>query len=373
MALTRRTHRALGCGAALALLTALAVVTVALPWWALRTFGPPAAHWSMPQVWRLSAQLAWYAPSLTRAAAPDGPTVVFEVQPGEPVDAILARLQAAGLVRNPAALRVYLLYTGGDRGLQAGRFPLHAGMTPVEIAAALQVPPPTEAKLGVLPGWRREEIAAALADAGLTISPADFLQATARAQPYPVPFPVPPEASLEGFLYPGVYTFERDADATAVAERLVDAFAAHWDPAWEPALAARGLTPYQGLILASIVQREAVVAEEMPLIAAVFLNRLAAGMPLAADPTVQYALGWTGTTWWKVPLTAEDLRVPSPYNTYLQPGLPPGPIGNPEARALQAVAQPAAVDYLYFRAACDGSGRHVFARTYEEHLQNACP
>jgi len=367
--------RAWGCGLFLfGLLAAAFVFTVLLPAWALRTFGPPAPHWSMPQVWRLSAQLAWYAPALTRAAAPDGPAVAFEVQPGEPVDAILARLQAAGLVRNPAALRVYLLYTGGDRGLQTGQFPLSPSMTPIEIAAALQVPRPTEAKLGVLPGWRREEIAAALASAGLTaLSPADFLRATDRALPYPVPFPVPEDASLEGFLYPGVYIFPRDAGAEEVAEGLVAGFTAHWNPAWARAWAAHGLTPYQGLILASIVQREAVVPDEMPRIAAVFLNRLAAGMPLAADPTVQYARGWTGTTWWKTPLTAEDLRLPSPYNTYLHPGLPPGPICNPEARALQAVAEPAGVDDLYFRAACDGSGRHLFARTYQEHLQNACP
>jgi len=374
VAVTRPVRRALGCALGLGLLSAWVVATVVVPFWAVTTFGPPAAHWSMPQVWRLSLQLAWYAPSLTRAADPNGATMVFEVQPGEPVDSVLARLHAAGLVRNPAALRAYLLYTGGDRGLQAGKFPLSPAMTPVELAAALQIPPATEAKLGVLPGWRREEIAAALADAGLTaLSPADFLQATDRALPYEVPIPVPPEASLEGFLYPGVYTLPRDASAAMVAERLVAGFRAHWNPAWAQAWAAHGLTPYEGLILASIVQREAVVPEEMPLIAAVFLNRLAAGMPLAADPTVQYALGWTGTTWWKAPLTAEDLRVPSPYNTYLQPGLPPGPICNPEVRALQAVAEPAAVDYLYFRAACDGSGRHRFARTYEEHLRNACP
>ncbi len=371
---TRRAPFAWGCLLASLALLALAVFTVALPAWALRTFGPPAPRWSMPQVWRLSAQLAWYAATLTRPADPAGPTVSFTVSPGEPVDRILERLHAAGLVRSPAALRVYLLYRGADTGLQVGTFPLSPAMTPIEIAAALQTPRPTEAKLGVLPGWRREEVAAALAPAGLeAISPEDFLQATARAQDYPLPFAVPADATLEGFLYPGVYRLPRTASARDVARRLVDAFAAHWDPAWEPALAARGLTPYQGLIVASIVQREAVFADEMPRIAAVFLNRLAAGMPLAADPTVQYALGWNGQTWWKVPLTAADLAVASPYNTYRQPGLPPGPICSPGRAALDAVAHPAPVADLYFRAACDGSGRHVFARTYEEHLRNACP
>ncbi len=366
--------RGIGCLLLGALLLALAGFTVALPWWAMRTFGPPAPHWSMPQVWRLSAQLAWYAPSLRQPTGASTATQPFAVQPGESVAAVLRRLHQQGLVRNPAALRVYLLYSGADRRLQTGVFPLSPAMTPVEIAAALQAPRPTEAKLGVLPGWRREEIAAALGPAGLGhLTAEDFLQVTANAAGFPLPFEAPPHATLEGFLYPGVYTFPRDASARQVAQTLVESFAAHWLPEWEAALAARGLTPYQGLILASIVQREAVIADEMPRIAAVFLNRLAAGMPLAADPTVQYALGFQNGTWWKAPLTAADLQVPSPYNTYRQPGLPPGPIGNPEAAALQAVAYPAAVDDLYFRAACDGSGRHVFARTYEEHLLNACP
>ncbi len=366
--------RLAGCGLFLGVLAGLFLGTVLVPWWVGQTFGPPAAHWSIWQVWRLSAELAWYAPSLTRPAAAEGATVIFEVQPQEPVPRILQRLADQGLVQNPEALRVYLLYTGGDRALQAGRFPLRADMRPIDIAAALQRPPEREAKLGVLPGWRREEVAAALLPAGLeAIPPAAFLQATTRAQGYPVPFAVPPEATLEGFLYPGVYTFPRAADAHQVAERLVQAFAEHWQPDWEAALADHHLTPYQGLILASIVQREAVVSDEMPVIAAVFLNRLAAGMPLAADPTVQYALGTADRGWWKVPLTQDDLAVVSPYNTYRQAGLPPGPICSPEAAALRAVAYPAAVDYLYFRAACDGSGRHVFARTYEEHRRNACP
>jgi UPF0755 protein len=111
----------------------------------------------------------------------------------------------------------------------------------------------------------------------------------------------------------------------------------------------------------------------MDTIASVFYNRMAAGMKLDSDPTVQYALGFNDrkNTWWTNPLTSTD--VDSPYNTYLYPGLPPGPIDNPGLEALQAVANPQSTPYYYFRAACDGSGRHNFARTYQEHLKNACP
>jgi UPF0755 protein len=142
-----------------------------------------------------------------------------------------------------------------------------------------------------------------------------------------------------------------------------------------PGMTKQGLSVFEGVTIASIVEREAVLPGEMPTIASVFLNRLRAGMPLQADPTVQYALGYHDVqkTWWTNPLSAQDLQIDSPYNTYLVNGLPPGPIANPGLLALQAVAQPGETEYLYFRAACDGSGRHNFARTYAEHQENACP
>ena len=114
------------------------------------------------------------------------------------------------------------------------------------------------------------------------------------------------------------------------------------------------------------------LVEEKPLMAAVFLNRLAAGMPLQADPTVQYALGFVDGTWWKAPLSAADLQVNSPYNTYLVPTLPPGPISNPSLASLLAVANPADVDYLFFVLDCAAAtpGAHAFSVTYEEHLAN---
>jgi UPF0755 protein len=107
----------------------------------------------------------------------------------------------------------------------------------------------------------------------------------------------------------------------------------------------------------------------------VFHNRLAAGMRLEADPTVQYAVGYdaASASWWKSPLTSADLAIDSPYNTYLYGGLPPGPIAAPGSAALQAVAFPSASNFYFFQAACDGSGVHVFATTYEEHLANNCP
>jgi UPF0755 protein len=127
--------------------------------------------------------------------------------------------------------------------------------------------------------------------------------------------------------------------------------------------------------VASIVEREAAVADERPMIASVYLNRLAIGMKLEADPTVQYAMGYQYDTgeWWNLNLTQDDYyAVDSPYNLYLYEGLPPGPIANPGLSSIQAVITPAESPYFYFRAACDGSGRHVFSETFEEHVGNAC-
>ena len=124
-----------------------------------------------------------------------------------------------------------------------------------------------------------------------------------------------------------------------------------------------------------MVAREAVHEEEQPLIASVYLNRVKIGMKLDADPTVQYAIGYNllQQRWWTNLLSLLDLQVNSVYNTYRYDGLPPSPIANPSLGALRAVAVPAETNYLFFRAKCDSSGYHVFAETFDEHLQNACP
>ena len=135
--------------------------------------------------------------------------------------------------------------------------------------------------------------------------------------------------------------------------------------------AADQMTFYEIVTLASIVEREAVVPEERPIIASVFLNRLKKKMPLQADSTAQYVIGYQPATrqWWKSPVTIDELTgAASPYNTYLHPGLPPGPICNPSLATIMAALQPAQTDYLYFFA--KGDGTHAFAKTYEEHQQN---
>jgi UPF0755 protein len=175
-----------------------------------------------------------------------------------------------------------------------------------------------------------------------------------------------PAPSAEGFLAPETYTIAAHSSARDVVTALLDQFKAQWDPAWDSALAARHLTRLQAVTLASIVEGEARVDEERPIIAAVYLNRMRIRMPLQADPTVQYAIQLqTGAR--KPRLIFADYRLKSSYNTYLVPGLPPGPVGNPGRKSIEAVVSPASVPYLYFVAT--GDGRHTFSRTYGEHLR----
>ena len=181
--------------------------------------------------------------------------------------------------------------------------------------------------------------------------------------------------SLEGYLLPGEYPVLRGARLDELLPQLLDHFFEAVSGDLSQAYSAVGLSLEQAVILASLVEREAVLDEEMPLIASVFLNRLATGMRMDSDPTVQYALGYEALSdsWWKVPLAGSDLAIDSPFNTHIYSGLPPAPICNPSLQALQAVAYPEVTGYYFFRAACDGSGRHHFSATYEEHLNNACP
>jgi UPF0755 protein len=218
-----------------------------------------------------------------------------------------------------------------------------------------------------------EEIAGSLTTSGLNFSAEEFLTAARTAHPdYDF---LGNATTTEGFLFPDSYIVPRGVDAATFVNGLLRNFALHLTPDMTNEFKRNGLSIYQAVTLASIVEREAVHDEEKPLIASVYLNRFKINMKLDADPTVQYALGFSplNQIWWTSPLNLVDLQVNSPYNTYVNAGLPPTPISNPSLNAIRAVAFPAATKYLYFRAKCDGSGYHDFSETFDEHLKNGCP
>jgi UPF0755 protein len=280
-------------------------------------FGPPSPGLDPLQQLRLSAQLLLQIDLISEPVDKFGDPVPFEIPLGESPPLIASRLEAAGLIPDGQILITYLKYAGLDTTLQAGEYTLSPASSPRELAHILQDATPSEVTLSVLPGWRLEEIAATLPTSGLEISPEEFMLAV-QTPPLDSLIPVDDSQgnSLEGFLYPGSYRVARQTNADELIQILLERFNTQLTPEINDGFERQGLTVFEAVILASIVEREAIVSEEMPMIASVFLNRQAIGMSLEADSTVQYARGYNHdqNTWWTNPLSLGDLQFDSPYN-----------------------------------------------------------
>jgi UPF0755 protein len=306
-------------------------------------------------------------------ASNDSTATVFSVNPGETAATIAPRLQREGLVSDGQLFLYVVRYRGVDAQLEAGEYELRPSMTMDEIIDTLQHGKLQDVSITIPEGRRAEEVAALLEEQGLVDG--EVLLTLVRSGSDGYDFlsdrPADAPASLEGFLFPETYRIPMDYDAGQILDLLLGTFGERFTPAMVQTAADRGMTIHEVVTLASIVEREAVIAEERPIIASVYLNRLEQGMYLQSDPTAQYALGYQEDSgqWWKIPMSLEeDMQVDSPYNTYLYPGLPPGPICSPGLASIQAVLEPADTTYLFFFSKFDGS--HAFAETYEEHLRN---
>lgn len=378
--MSRSNRATASCGLFLGIVVCLLVLivlsaVVLIPRAVESDLGPPSPRLGFLQRILVTWQLFVWREELYTPVNPNGTPQVFKVRMGETANSVAARLHEDGIVVSAQTFRLYLVYSGLDTTIQAGEYQLSPAQTMVEVAATLQDATPLEVEFNILAGWRAEEIAAALPTSGLQVAPQGFLQVVRSPRAGVAPPGLAVSGSLEGYLLPGSYQLPRSARADDIVKLFVERFDEEIGSELRDQYQARGLSLQQAVTLASIVQREAVVEDEQPMIASVFYNRIAAGMRLESDPTVQYALGYREemNTWWTNPLTANDMQVDSPYNTYRYPGLPPGPICNPGVSALRAVAYPAESPYFFFRAACDRSGRHNFATSFEEHLRNACP
>jgi UPF0755 protein len=339
-------------------------------------FGKASPNLDPFERFSLSISLISNVDNLQNPANPGGKDISFSVDSGESAQTIIQKLSDAGLITKPDVFRDYLIYSGIDTRLQTGTYKLNLTMTPIEIANTIQSTSASVIPFQVFAGWRLEEIAAALPTSGLRISPETFIDlASKRPEEFSFIEEFPIGATGEGFLFPTTYSVSRDTTGDELLTTLLNQFDIQVTEEIRSGFSDQGLTLYEAVTLASIVERESVLDEEQPMIASVFINRFFQGIKLEADPTVQYALGYSDAwgSWWKNPLSLDDLQVDSPYNTYLYEALPPTPISNPGLSALESVAFPIETNFLYFRAACDGSGRHVFARTFEEHQINACP
>lgn len=321
----------------------------------------------------LSLYLQSQSEIISTPISDDPSPVPFTVEVGENAVTVAEKLAEQQFITDPDIFRLFLRYNQMDASLEAGDYELRRNMNMREIAQALQKANFEEVVITLPEGLRAEQIAELLTQQNI-MDGAIFL-ATVRqgvGVEHPLLADRPAGASYEGYLFPDTYRLPVKATPQDLITRMLENMASKIPPDALNLAAAQGYTFYEIIIVASIVEREAVVPEERPTIASVYLNRLAAGMYLQADPTVQYAMGYQTDSgqWWKTPVTLEEYSlVNSPYNTYLNAGLPPGPIANPGASSINATLQPAETNFLFFMG-CGGEGAHLFAVDFATHEAN---
>ncbi len=274
---------------------------------------------------------------INRPQASGAPKEIVIAQ-GSGFSDVSRELHEKGVISSPTLFSAYLLMTGKYRSLQSGVYQFSSSQPPREIARDIVSGRTSASRVTIIEGWSTQDIAEALEEKEI-VTKKDFLAAA---------------KGKEGYLFPDTYHFAHDVTASEVVTRLEETFAKR----------TKELAPTrEQVIIASIVEREAKLDEDRAKIAGVYFNRLRLGMRLEADPTVQYAKGsWD-------PITVADYRsVISPYNTYLNAGLPPGPIANPGLSSLEAAVHPAETDAVYFFHLKDGTT--IYSKTLEEHNQN---
>ncbi len=292
------------------------------------------------------------------------PESIVMIEPGSSVAHIGYQLWQAHVIPLPIVFRLYVrMNHGADHALKAGEYVFADGMSPRAVYQKMVRGEFRTFEIRLIEGWNMRQMAEYLAKQPFVTTPSfadDFLIACrdpARLKALGVAAP-----SLEGFLFPDTYHITRPHNAGEIVDRLVSAFRHQYDAEIQARAAALGWNMLQVTTLASIIEKETGAAAERALVSAVFHNRLQKGMKLETDPTVVYGLtNYSGV------IHKSDLENPHPYNTYVHPGLPPGPIANPGRACLVAAVNPANVPYLFFVS--KNNGTHVFSETYADHAK----
>lgn len=298
--------------------------------------------------------LATRGPSLPRGTA-----VEVRIPAGSSVRGIATRLDSAGLIDHPRLFSLYVRLRGADGDLKAGRYRFVAGMGYGDFVEQLRAGEVVTFPLTIPEGLTLREVAPRIA--AFTGDSAEAVLAVLEDSAWVAGMDLP-GPTLEGYLFPDTYRFSEDVGVREIAETMVSAYRDFWGPEARARADSLGLTEREVVTLASIVEEEARVDSERRVIAGVYLNRIRRGMLLQADPTVQYALGAPRE---RLLYRDIDSVADDPYNTYTQPGLPPGPIASPGAASLAATLRPGEHSFLFFVARPDGS--HEFTRTVREH------
>ncbi len=290
--------------------------------------------------------------------------ILFTVRSGESASEVALRLEREGLIRSRFVFRAFARLFGAEGGLKAGVYLIKPGTDARAVLTLLVSGKQALARVTVPEGASLSRVASILEDAGV-VKAEEFLAASrdlALLSELKIP-----SLSLEGYLFPDTYFLPRGYSASDVARTMLKTFRARIADIPEAAsLSATEL--HAKVTLASIVEREYRIADEAPLMASVFYNRLKIGMALQSCATVVYVITEKLGKPHPERLFDRDIAIPDPYNTYLNRGLPPGPIANPGITALRAALRPATTKYLYFRLVDEAKGRHHFSETLEEHI-----
>jgi UPF0755 protein len=307
----------------------------------------------------VAALIAPFVFGVASCSGSGGAPVRVTIPSGAGLRAISDSLERTGVVRSARLFRIYASLRGGDREIKAGTYMLNRGTGWATVLSELRAGKGIVHIVTIPEGFSLMQIEPLVASK-LSL-PVDSVRAALRdtALLHRLDIPMP---TLEGYLFPDTYTFPDGATARAVVDAMVRRFEQVWKPEWTARLDTLHMSRNDVMALASIVEKEARLAQERPVIAAVYANRLRRGILLQADPTVQYALGkHVARVYYK------DLEVESPYNTYKHKGLPPGPIASPGRPSIEAALYPASVPYEFFVAFPDG--HHEFRRDLAGHEQ----
>ena len=296
---------------------------------------------------------------VSACAGPSGDPVRVIIPRGATFRVAADSMSSAGVIGSPLAFRIYARARGRDRQIQAGTYLLRHGTRWNDLLRAMNGGVGVINRVTIPEGFTIAQITPVLVRA-LDASP-DSVDAAVRDSALRARVG-DPAATLEGYLFPDTYVFAPGTSAREAVTEMVKRFEREWKPEYDAQAVALGYSRHQIVTMASIVEKEARVPSERPVIAAVYYNRLKDGMLLQADPTIQYVLGRHTDH-----VLYRDLAIDSPYNTYLHAGLPPGPIASPGGASLRAALAPASVPYLYFVAAPDG--HHEFRTSLAQHEQ----
>jgi UPF0755 protein len=308
--------------------------------------------------------------------------VVFTIPEGTSSAEIAALLEENGLIRNALIFSYYLKYKNIGTGFQAGTYAMTPGMDIQEIMRKLNAGETVKEetiRVTIPEGFTASQAVKVLVEAGfpeelllsIVNDPQQFAidsSGTEAMRAAGIPESEFYRYPLEGYIFPETYELPKDIDAYQALRRMVqelDRKLSTLPTDWEGRLEVNGVSFHEMMTVASLVEREVVVDHERALVAGVIYNRLKQEMPLQIDATVQYLFDEQ-----KERLLEKDLQVDSPYNTYLNAGLPPGPIASPGLESIEAALYPEASAYLFYVTKKDGTGEHYFGKTYSEHLQN---